>query len=96
MLTTHPRSRSNFLTWPCEDLPARGVDTLCFNNRFSNHQAGTEIETIFEEFALDVAAAVQHARDIGYEHIVLFGGSAGGPVMSFYQNVAENGNSIFG
>src|SRR5262245_633110 len=34
-------------------------------------------------------------RDRGYKHVVLFGHSAGGPLMDFYQNVAEHGNAAF-
>ena len=95
VITTHPRTASIFTTWPCEDLAERGVDTFCFTNRNTNHKAGEEIYLTFEEIALDVAAAVQQMRDLGYEHVVLHGGSAGAPTFAFYQNVAENGNSVF-
>jgi hypothetical protein len=95
LVTTHPRSLSNLTTWPCEDLPRYGVDMLCFNNRYSGSEAGTELNVVWEEYARDVAAAVQHLRDLGYKHVGLYGGSAGGPLMSYYQNVAENGNAVF-
>ena len=34
-------------------------------------------------------------RDRGYKRVVLFGHSAGGSLMDYYQNVAEHGNSAF-
>jgi alpha-beta hydrolase superfamily lysophospholipase len=97
LLETHPRSRSdaNLSEWPCLDLPDRGIDTFAYNNRFSNSAAGTEVVTTWEQFALDVAAAVTEMRARGYRHVVLYGYSAGGPLVSFYQNVAEHGNAVF-
>ena len=92
VLFTHPRSQTNLAAYPLPDLAARGIDGLAFNNRFTNSPAGTDVATVFEEFALDVAAAVRHARDLGYANVLLMGWSAGGPVMAFYQNVAEHGN----
>jgi len=91
LVRSHPFSQSNLAGWPCPEIAASGVDILCFNNRFSNQ----ELNTIWEQFALDVGAAVQEMRDRGYKHVVLFGHSAGGPLMDFYQNVAEHGNAAF-
>lgn len=88
---THPRSQTNLTSYPCPELAAGGIDALAFNNRFSNSPAGTDLATVFEEMALDVAAAVQHCRDLGYERVILLGWSAGGPLMAFYQHVAERG-----
>jgi hypothetical protein len=96
VLFTHPRSQTNLSAYPLPDLAARGIDGLAFNNRFTNSPAGTDVATVFEEFALDVAAAVRHARDLGYANVLLMGWSAGGPVMAFYQNVAEHGNGAIG
>ncbi|HEU4571794.1 MAG TPA: hypothetical protein VFR93_03840 [Candidatus Limnocylindrales bacterium] len=97
LLQTHPRASSdgNLTAWPMLDLPRHGIDTFAFNNRYSNSTAGTEVITVFEDFARDVAAAVEELRRRGYERIVLYGYSAGGPVAAFYQNVAENGNRVF-
>lgn len=97
VIQTHPRRTSalNLSAWPCRGLAARGVDTFGYNNRATNSAAGTEVVTIWEELALDVAAAVSEMRRRGYEHVVLYGHSAGGPLVSYYQNVAENGNTIF-
>src|SRR3954469_18906614 len=98
LLDSHPRTISawNLNSWPCLDLPPFGIDTFGFNNRFTNSPAGTEVVTTWEEYALDVAAAVAAMRDRGYKNVILYGLSAGGPLMSYYQNVAENGNSVFG
>lgn len=96
VLQTHPRAPSlrNLTEWPCLDLPAQGVDTFGYNNRFTNSAAGIEIVTVWEDFALDLACAVAEMRRRGYRSIVLYGFSAGGPLVSFYQNLAEHGNSI--
>jgi alpha-beta hydrolase superfamily lysophospholipase len=97
VIQTHPRARSdeNLVGWPCPELPARGFDTFAYNNRVTNSTAGTEVVTEWEELALDVAAAVAEMRRRGYRHVVLYGYSAGGPLVSYYQNVAENGNGVF-
>lgn len=97
LIQTHPRARSdeNLTGWPCPELPARGFDTFAYNNRVTNSTAGTEVVTEWEELALDVAAAVAEMRRRGYRHVVLYGYSAGGPLVSYYQNVAENGNAVF-
>ncbi|HET7028564.1 MAG TPA: hypothetical protein VFI28_12795 [Candidatus Limnocylindrales bacterium] len=95
VLYTHPRAQSNLTAYPCPELAAAGVDVLAFNNRFTNSPAGSDLATVFEDFALDVGAAVTHARRLGYERVLLMGHSAGGPVMAFYQDVAENGSAAF-
>lgn len=89
---THPRSQTNLTAWPLPQLAAAGIDGLAFNNRFTNSPAGTDLDTVFEDIALDVAAAVEHARSLGYRRVLLMGHSAGGPTMAFYQRVAERGN----
>jgi alpha-beta hydrolase superfamily lysophospholipase len=97
LVQTHPRASSdgNLTAWPMVDLPLHGIDTFAFNNRYANSTAGTEVITVFEDFALDMAAAVAELRRRGYERVVLYGYSAGGPVVAHYQNVAENGNAVF-
>jgi alpha-beta hydrolase superfamily lysophospholipase len=97
LIQTHPRARSeeNLTGWPCPELPARGFDTFAYNNRVTNSTAGTEVVTEWEELALDVAAAVTEMRKRGYRSVILYGYSAGGPLVSYYQNVAENGNAVF-
>jgi hypothetical protein len=61
----------------------------------TNSAAGTEVTTVWEPLALDVAAAVQEMRDRGYREVILYGWSAAGPLMSYYQAVAEAGNAAF-
>jgi alpha-beta hydrolase superfamily lysophospholipase len=97
VIQTHPRrtSAKNLSAWPCRSLAAMGVDTFAYNNRATNSAAGTEVVTVWEDLALDVAAAVSEMRQRGYKYVVLYGQSAGGPLVSYYQNVAENGNEVF-
>jgi hypothetical protein len=72
----------------CRELSARGFLTLCFNTRFQNNEAAVR----WEETPLDVKAAVDFARtQPGITKVILFGHSGGGPLMSFYQVVAEKG-----
>jgi hypothetical protein len=74
----------------CRELSARGFLTLCFNTRFENNEASVR----WEETPLDVKAAVDFARaQPGITRVILFGHSGGGPLMSFYQAVAEKGPS---
>ena len=72
----------------CRELSARGFLTLCFNTRFQNNEASVR----WEQIPLDVKAAVDFARSrSGITKVILFGHSGGGPLMSFYQAVAEKG-----
>jgi len=97
VVETHPRrdSVSNLSAWPMDALPSRGIDTFAYNNRYANSAAGIDVSTLWEPLALDVAAAVQEMRERGYERVVLYGTSAGGPLVAFYQAVAEQGNALF-
>jgi hypothetical protein len=72
----------------CRELSARGFLVVCFNTRFQNNEASVR----WEEIPLDVKAAVEFARgQPGITKVILFGHSGGGPLMSFYQAVAEKG-----
>jgi hypothetical protein len=72
----------------CRELAARGFLTLCFNTRFQNNEAAVR----WEQTPLDVRAAVDFARSQpGITRVILFGHSGGGPLMSFYEAVAEKG-----
>ncbi len=97
VIQTHPRlpSDENLVVWPMLDLPARGIDTFAYNNRYANSTAGTEIVTVWEDIALDEAAVVAEMRRRGYRSVVLYGYSAGGPTVAYYQAVAERGNAAF-
>ncbi len=80
---------SDFLLHPtCRELPKRGYAALCMNTRFVNNEAAVD----WDRIALDVKAGVEFLRaQEGIEHVVLLGHSGGGPTLSFYQAVAENG-----
>src|SRR5215470_17080356 len=72
----------------CRELSSRGFLALCFNTRFQNNES----QVHWEETPLDVKAAVEFVRrQPGIMKVILFGHSGGGPLMSFYQAVAENG-----
>jgi hypothetical protein len=72
----------------CRELSARGFLALCFNTRFQNNEASVR----WEEIPLDVKVAVDFARaQPGITKVILFGHSGGGPLMSFYEALAEKG-----
>jgi hypothetical protein len=72
----------------CPQLAQRGFLMLCVNTRFTNNEGLVR----FEDIALDVKAAVTFLRkQPGITKVLLFGHSGGGPTVSFYQAVAENG-----
>jgi len=72
----------------CTELSARGMMVLCMNSRYENN----EVAVSFEKLPLDVAAGVKALRaQAGITKVVLFAHSGGGPLMSLYQAVAENG-----
>ena len=72
----------------CSQFAQRGFMALCVNTRFTNNEGLVR----FEDVALDVKAAVTFLRkQPGITKVLLFGHSGGGPTVSFYQAVAENG-----
>lgn len=81
-------------SFPEAALAEKGIAVLSLNTRAVNKDDLAPDE-IFETLLLDVAAGVEEMKERGYEKIVLMGGSAGGPLMSLYQNAAENGNAAF-
>ncbi len=83
---------SNFLvTLACTELSKRGFLVLCMNPRSDNNEALVRWETS----PLDVKAGVEFLKNQpGLSKIILWGFSGGGPTMTFYQNVAENGVSV--
>src|SRR5580700_12042157 len=82
---------ADFMRHPaCTELAQRGFMMLCVNTRFTNNEGLVR----FEDIALDVKAAVQFLRkQPGITKVLLFGHSGGGPTVSFYQAVAENGTA---
>jgi hypothetical protein len=83
---------SNFMNaLACTELSKRGFLVLCMNPRSDNNEALVRWETI----PLDVKAGVEFLKkQQGIAKILLWGFSGGGPTMTFYQNVAENGVSV--
>ena len=82
---------ANYLNHPaCRELSRRGFVMLCMNTRYENNEAQVD----FEKLPLDVKAGVEFLRrQAGITKVLLFAHSGGGPLMSFYQAVAEAGPS---
>ena len=80
---------SNYLTHPaCTELSKRGFMLLCMTTRYENNETMVD----FEKLPLDVKRGVEFLRrQPGISKVLLFGHSGGGPLMSLYQAVAENG-----
>jgi hypothetical protein len=75
----------------CTELSKRGFLALCMNTRFQNN----EVQVRWEQTPLDVKAGVEYLRGLpGITKVVLFGHSGGGPLMSFYQALAEKGSGF--
>src|ERR1044071_9403336 len=75
----------------CTELVQRGFFVLCMNGRSDNNEA----LDYWNDLPLDVAAGVKYLKDtVKAQKIILYGGSGGGPLMTFYQHVAQNGSSI--
>ncbi len=91
IVTMH--SDGNYLTGSnCTPLAQRGYRALCMNNQFTNN--GDNIEG-FYQIAPFIGRGIAHLRGlVGVNGKVgVMGHSMGGPLMSFYQNAAENGPS---
>src|SRR5215471_8670040 len=75
----------------CTELVQRGFYVLCINGRSDNNEA----LDYWNDLPLDVATGVKYLKDtVKASKIILYGGSGGGPLMTFYQNVAQNGPSV--
>ena len=71
------------------EMASRGFVILGMNPRCQNNESKC---APWENNALDVRQGVEYVRNIpGIKKVILMGGSGGGPTMSFYQAVAENG-----
>lgn len=74
----------------CTELSRRGFLMLCMNTRYENNEALVD----FEKLPLDVKNGVDFLRrQPGITKVLLFAHSGSGPLMSFYEAVAENGSS---
>ena len=86
-INTHPDHNNNFEYFIGRELVGRGYRALGIN------YYGPE-ETM-EEFLPAIAAAVRYARAVpGVEKVVFATHSGGGPELTFYEEVAENGPSV--
>jgi pimeloyl-ACP methyl ester carboxylesterase len=76
--------RNNFNHPSGPQLASRGYRVLLLNNY--NERVG------YESYVADISRAIKYFRSLqGVERVLLLGHSAGGPLVAFYQNVAENG-----
>lgn len=74
----------------CLQLAQRGYTVLCVKSQYSE-----QAEANWDALAKDVAASVTYLRSLPtVRHVVLVGHSGGGPIVSYYQNVAEHGVSV--
>lgn len=82
---------SNFIGGvPCTQMAQRGYTVLCVKSQYSQQS-----EANWDQLALDVSSSVSYLRSLAtVQHVVLVGYSGGGPIMSFYQNVALHGVSV--
>ena len=85
LVTMHPIGGTGGL--PVMRLFAEaGVHILAADSRYR----GVDNALIMEKVALDLGAAVRHAREkLGYANVILLGWSGGGALSAFYQAEAE-------
>ena len=76
---------------PCTQMAERGYPILCVNDRMVAG-AGKSDDIIWDDIALDLKAAVDWLhKQPDVSKVVFIAYSGGGPIMSYYQTVAENG-----
>ena len=72
---------------PCVQLAQRGYTVLCVKSQYADQAAAD-----WDSLALDTSASVTYLRGLPtVRKVVLVGWSGGGAIMSYYQNVAQNG-----
>jgi pimeloyl-ACP methyl ester carboxylesterase len=83
---------ANFLNHlACTEMSERGFAVMCVNGRADNNEALDR----WNDLPLDAALGMRYLREtVKVERIVLFAHSGGGPLLSFYQAVAENGPAV--
>lgn len=83
-INVHPDNVNTFEYFIGRQLAARGYRVVEVN--YYGH------EKTFEEFLPPIAAAIRYARSLpGVDTVILTGHSGGGPELTYYQEVAENG-----
>jgi hypothetical protein len=86
LIYTHP-SLNNFTHASGPELSKRGYRVLLLNSYVN--------ESAYEGYAPAISAAIRYLRALpGVDKVLFVTHSGGGPVMTFYQNVAENGPSV--
>ena len=84
VLVTHPERINTFNYFIGRELPKHGYRTMMLNYYGE--------EQTHDEFIAPIAAAIRALRAIpGVQKVVLAGHSTGGPELTAYQDVAENG-----
>jgi len=84
VLVTHPEHVNNFNYFIGRELPKYGYRAMMLNY-YGREQT-------YDEFIAPIAAAIKALRAIpGVQKVVLAGHSTGGPELTSYQDVAENG-----
>jgi pimeloyl-ACP methyl ester carboxylesterase len=83
---------ANFLNHvPCTEMSKRGFAVMCVNGRADNNEALDR----WNDLPLDAALGMRYLREtVKVEKVILFAHSGGGPLLSYYQAVAENGPAI--
>jgi hypothetical protein len=75
----------------CTELVKRGFYVLCMNGRSDNNEA----LDFWNDLPVDVATGVKYLKEtVKASKILLYGGSGGAPLMTFYQSVAQNGPAV--
>jgi len=79
----------------CTELASRGYTTLCANSIFNGSQYGYYG---YEQHAPGIKSGLEYLKKLqatatlpAITKLIIFGHSAGAPLMTFYQNIAENG-----
>ncbi|MCS0631155.1 hypothetical protein NX786_17620 [Telluria mixta] len=84
LLVTHPDRINNFNYFTGLALPAYGY-TVMILNYYGPEQT-------YDEFIAPIAAAIRALKALpGVQKVVMVGHSTGGPEMTYYQDIAENG-----
>jgi pimeloyl-ACP methyl ester carboxylesterase len=84
ILVAHPDNANQFNSFIAQELVTRGYRAMMLN------YYGPELT--YEEFIAPIAAAMRALRSTpGIEKVIFVGHSTGGPELTSYQDVAENG-----
>lgn len=86
LVTMHPIGGTGWLPI-MNEFVQQGVHVLACDGRYR----GADYALNMEKCAVDLGAAVKHAKEfLGYKNVVLLGWSGGGSLSAFYQSQAEN------